>query len=167
MQRYSNIVHTLFIHSLVSLTSQRAMFHWWGPAQGSGWPWRRESARLQRLWSSWWRNGGWCPGALEAGRWGRQGRQAGEAAAPQWCRFAWTPKRSCQERLHYKEEEGQKVPLADGEEDGEDKRDVMEKKSGRGLSVKGGNPASYTAADYFIRTAMKRRVHRLPKYHVQ
>jgi hypothetical protein len=52
-------------------------------------------------------------------------------------------------QVDYKEEDGQKVPQADGEEDGEYKRDVMERKSGRGLPMKGGNPASYTAADCF------------------
>ncbi len=65
------------------------------------------------------------------------------------------------------EEGGQRVPLADGEEDGEDRRYVMEKKRGRGLTMKSGNPASYTAADYFILTAMKKDAPlRLPKYPV-
>ncbi len=47
-----------------------------------------------------------------------------------------------QEGLQVNDEEqgGQGVPLADGEEDGEDRGDLMEKKGGCSLSVEGGNP---------------------------
>ncbi len=41
-----------------------------------------------------------------------------------------------------KEKGGKGLPLADGEEDGEDGGDLMEEKRGRSLSVEGGNPAS-------------------------
>ncbi len=45
-------------------------------------------------------------------------------------------------QVNDKKHGGQGVSLADGEEDGEDRGDLMEKKRGRSLSVEGGNPAS-------------------------
>ncbi len=104
---------------------------------------------------------------------GRQGRQADEACRGGRCIPVRQVCRDSQEvrpgkglQVDYEEESGQRVTLANGEEDREDKREVLEKKRGRGLFVQGGDPASYTAADCFIRTAMKRRVHRLLKYAV-
>ena len=44
--------------------------------------------------------------------------------------------------LNDKKQGSQGVSLADGEEDGEDRGDLMKKKGGCSLSVEGGNPSS-------------------------
>ncbi len=49
-------------------------------------------------------------------------------------------------QVNDKKQGGQGVPLADGEEDGEDRGDLMEKKRSRSLSLEGGNPASENLA---------------------